>query len=70
MSTSGSGARLTALTKHLELQWRQTRQVWMDAKADEFERNVMRELETVANITCAGIDNLEQILRKVRSDCE
>ncbi|MBI1177165.1 hypothetical protein GC207_06960 [bacterium] len=70
MSTSGSGARLTALTKNLEAQWRQTRQVWMDAKADEFEQRFLHELETVANVTCAGIDNLEQILRKLKADCE
>jgi UTP:GlnB (protein PII) uridylyltransferase len=70
MSNSGSGARLTALTKQLEEQWRQTRQSWTDAKADEFEERFMRELETVANVTCAGIDNLEQILRNLRTECE
>jgi len=70
MSTSGSGARLSALTKHLTERWRETRQQWMDAKAVEFEERFVRELETTANVTAAGIDNLEQILRKVRSDCE
>lgn len=70
MSTSGSGARLTALTKHLEEQWQQTRQFWDDAKADEFEQRFLRELETVSNVTCAGIDNLEQILRNLKNDCE
>jgi hypothetical protein len=70
MSTSGSGARLTALTKQLQAHWRQTRQHWMDAKALEFEERFMRELEMTANVTCAGIDHLEQILRKARSDCE
>ena len=70
MSSSGSGARLTALTKQLQGQWQQTRQAWTDAKADEFEQRFMRELETVANLTCAGIDNLEQVLRNLRNDCE
>jgi hypothetical protein len=70
MSSSGSGARLTALTKQLQGQWQQTRQAWTDAKADEFEQRFMRELETVANVTCAGIDNLEQVLRNLRNDCE
>ena len=70
MSSSGSGARLTALTKQLEGHWQQTRQAWTDAKAAEFEERFMRELGTVANITCAGIDNLEQILRNLRTDCE
>ena len=49
---------------------RKTRQSWTDAKADEFEERFMRELETVANVTCAGIDNLEQILRNLRTECE
>jgi len=70
MSSSGSGARLTALTKQLQGQWQQTRQAWTDAKADEFEQRFMRELEAVANVTCAGIDNLEQVLRNLRNDCE
>lgn len=47
-----------------------TRQAWTDAKADEFGQRFMRELETVANVTCAGIDNLEQVLRNLRNDCE
>lgn len=70
MSSSGSGARLSALTRQLETQWQQTRQAWSDAKAGEFEARFMRELTTVANVTCAGIDNLEQILRNLRTDCE
>lgn len=70
MSSSGSGARLTALTKQLQGQWQLTRQAWTDAKADEFGQRFMRELETVANVTCAGIDNLEQVLRNLRNDCE
>lgn len=70
MSSSGSGARLNALTKQLEGQWQQTRQAWSDAKAGEFEARFMRELTVVANLTCAGIDNLEQIFRKLRNDCE
>jgi hypothetical protein len=70
MSASGSGARLTALTKNLNVHWRNTRQHWTDAKAAEFEERFMRELETVSNVTCAGIDNLEQVLRKLKNDCE
>jgi len=70
MNTSGSGARLTALTKQLERQWQQTRQAWLDAKAAEFEERYIRELDAVASITCAGIDNLEHMLRNIRNDCE
>lgn len=70
MSNSGCGARLTALTKQLEGHWQQTRQAWTDAKAEEFEQRFMRELETVANVTSAGMDNLEQILRNLRTECE
>ncbi len=70
MSSSGSGARLNALTRQIEGHWQQTRQAWSDAKALEFEERFLRELVTVANVTCAGIDNLEQILRKLRNDCE
>lgn len=68
--TSAAGARIAALTKRLEQGWRETRERWQDAKAAEFEERFMRELNTTVNVTSAGIENLERILRNIRNDCE
>lgn len=68
--TSGGGARIEGLTKQLEQSWRETRERWQDAKAAEFEDRFMKELSTAVNITSAGMENLERILRNIRNDCE
>ena len=68
--SSGGGARLVGLTKQLEQSWREARERWQDAKAAEFEERFMKELNTAVNVTSAGIDNLERILRNLRNDCE
>ena len=67
---SSNGTRLAALTKELLIQWRQTRELWNDAKAGEFEERYVLQLESTVNAAITGIANLESVIRKVRSDCE
>lgn len=70
MSSSGHSARLTALTRALAERWRQTRESWRDAKAREFEEHFVAELESSVDSASRSIEELEGILRKIRSDCE
>jgi hypothetical protein len=70
MITSASGARLAALTRELLNRWQQTRESWMDDKAREFEERYLLELESVVRTATTSIANLEEVIRKVRSDCE
>ena len=70
MIASVSGARLAALTKELLNRWQQTRECWMDDKAREFDERYMLELESMVKSATTGIANLEDVIRKVRSDCE
>ena len=70
MITSASGARLTALTKELLNRWQQTRECWRDAKAREFEDRYLLELDSMVRSATTSIANLEEVIRKVRSDCE
>jgi hypothetical protein len=70
MSTGAHAARLTALTKDLIQRWRQTRDVWRDAKAREFEERYVRELDAAVNAAASSIEQVEAVLRKIRSDCE
>ncbi len=67
---SSNGARLAAITKDLLIRWQQTREHWKDAKAREFEERYMLQLESTVNAAITGIANLENVIRKVRSDCE
>jgi len=70
MSTSASGARLTALTKELLNRWQQTRESWMDTKAREFDERYMLDLQSMVKSATTSMANLEIVLRKLRSDCE
>ena len=70
MSTSASGAQLAAISKELLARWRQTREYWMDSKAREFEERFVQELEGTVKSAITHIDQLDRILRKIRSDCE
>lgn len=70
MNAGGHSARLVALTRTLAERWRQTRETWRDVKAREFEERFMAELESGVDSAHRSIEELEGILRKIRSDCE
>jgi hypothetical protein len=67
---TGASNRLTALTKELFREWEQTRQFWNDAKSREFEERFINELMAGASQANNSIEILEQVLNKVRSECE
>jgi hypothetical protein len=66
---SGNKSRLVGLTQEISLQWAETRNYWRDAKSEEFERRFMTELSAHVNRTVMVLAQLEELLKKVRSDC-
>jgi hypothetical protein len=70
MSLSGNKSRLMGLTREISVQWAETRNHWRDAKSEEFERRFMTELSYHVNRTVNVVEQLDELLRKVRSDCE
>jgi hypothetical protein len=69
MSSAG-GARIVGLTRELLNKWNQSKDSWRDAKALEFEKKFLDELEASADHASTGIENLERIIRNIRSECE
>ena len=67
---SGNGAKLMALTQQLSSQWEQTKTYWRDAKCDEFEREYLQELVASVDRAVSVIEQLDKLVKKVRSDCE
>ncbi len=61
---------LTVLTKDLLRYWKETRQFWQDRKAEDFERNYLKELEPSVRRAVDAMEKLEAIFAKVRRDCE
>jgi hypothetical protein len=70
MSLSGNKGRLVGLTRELLLQWEETKNYWRDAKSEEFERKYLTELSAHVNRAIIVLEQLEELLKKVRSDCE
>ena len=67
---SGSGSKLSALTKELSNRWQQTKESWRDAKCQEFERHYVDELQVSVDKAVMVIDQLDKLVAKIRSDCE
>ena len=70
MSVVASRTRLAAITREVALQWEETRNYWRDAKGEEFEKRYMEELLARVDKTVRVIEKLDQLLTKVRSECE
>ena len=70
MNLSGNKSRLAGLTRELQLQWTETKNHWHDAKSEEFERRFMRELSAHVDRAVTVLEKLEELLKKVRDDCE
>jgi ribosome-binding factor A len=70
MNLSGSKSRLVAVTKELSKRWEDTKNHWRDAKAQEFELRYMSELFAHVDKTVTVMEKLDELLNKVRHDCE
>jgi hypothetical protein len=70
MNPSGIKSRLASLTKGLATRWNETGNYWKDAKSLEFEQRYMTELFTSVDKTVTVLEKLDEILAKVRKDCE
>ena len=70
MSLAGNKGRLLGLAREFSLEWEETKNHWHDAKSEEFERKFMVELSGQVNRSVMVLEQLEELLKKVRSDCE
>jgi hypothetical protein len=70
MSLSANKGRLTGSTRELSLQWEQTKNYWRDHKSDEFEKKYLDELFIFVDKSVVVLEKLDELLKKVRTDCE
>ncbi len=70
MNLTASKNRLVALNKELSSRWEETRNSWRDTKNLEFEQRYMSELFANVDRTITALDKLNELLTKVRNDCE
>ena len=62
--------RLAALTQALLVKWGETRDSWRDERAEQFERTYIVELESSVENSLGVIEELDELLTQLRSDCE
>jgi hypothetical protein len=67
---NASSARLSAITKELWMNWQQTKQYWNDVKSQEFEQKYLLELHSSVDRAVAVMDQLNELVGKIRKDCE
>jgi len=70
MNVSGIKTRLASLTKGLATRWDETKECWKDARSQEFEQRYMTELLAGVDKAVNVLEKLDEILAKVRKDCE
>jgi hypothetical protein len=70
MNLNANKSRLSAVTKELALQWEQTKNHWRDQKSEEFEKKYLQELFLYSDKAVMVIEKLDELLKKVRTDCE
>lgn len=70
MNTKTCGNNLAQAVKELMIQWERTRSNWRDVKSIEFGEKYIDSLPDVATRALSVIEEIDALLKKVRSDCE
>jgi hypothetical protein len=70
MSLVAQRSRLRSLAHDLALRWDETKSSWRDSKSEEFERRFLAELGPRVEKSVEIIEKLDELLTKVRKDCE
>ena len=70
MTLSGTKSRLVTITKELATRWDETKNCWRDAKSQEFEQRYLTELFANVERSVTALERLDELLAKVRKECE
>lgn len=70
MSAIGSKNKLLAATRELTLKWQDTKNYWRDDKSGEFERKYLVELFANVDKAVMVMEKLDELLIKIKKDCE
>ena len=70
MSLEGQGGRLAALTSDLVRHWERTRPCWRDARGEMFEKRTLDPIRNGVSATVGAMQELDELMRTIRRDCE
>ena len=70
MTIGGNAGRLAMLAAELSRKWQQTRPYWRDAKSQSFEKDYVNLILASVNGAIEAIQQLDEIITRIRRDCE
>jgi thymidylate synthase len=70
MSVRAAGNVMAAATKQLWRSWDNARQEWRDAKADDFEKKYLVELQATVDRAGVVLNQIEKIISQAQEECE
>ena len=70
MSAKTSANNLVTALKDLSYRWQETQAFWHDIKSREFEQTYIADLPGHVSRAVAVMEEIDGLIRKVRSDCE
>ena len=70
MNTRATAANLVQAVKDLSFDWEQTKTYWHDVKSQQFERDYLEQVADYVTRARAAMEEIDVLVRKVRSDCE
>ena len=70
MNLNGQKSRLASLTKSFSLRWESAHSHWRDIRSAEFEHRFMQDLPPRVNQATQAIEKLDELLNRIRKECE
>jgi hypothetical protein len=70
VSAQGCSSTLAQAAKNLSAAWQEAQAHWRDAKAGEFQREYLEPMPALIGKSREALEELDRVLRKIRSDCE
>ena len=70
MNARATAANLAQGVKDLSFDWEQTKTCWHDVKSQQFERDYLEQVADYVTRARAAMEEIDVLVRKVRSDCE
>ena len=70
MSARTSASNLVRAMKDVSLEWEQTTSFWRDVKSLEFSRKYLEDIPDHVARAVGVMQEIDELLKKVRSDCE
>jgi hypothetical protein len=61
---------LAQAARTLTIEWENTKAHWRDAKSQEFEHKYLKDLPGQVTAAINAMEELDLLLKKVRTDCE